>query len=176
MPTEAVQTYYHGLIVEPDCARCPLRWDTKVYPDGYLPAKLIFVGENPGRNEQHVGRGFVGRSGELLWRYCELYGFSRDDVWITNAALCRKRDVKLRTGATLNQEQVKMISARCCRRRLIGELLAITRNNPQAVIVPLGNVALQMLYGRKNARVYQYRGSVIPLDLEALWVEVNLSS
>ena len=167
------RTYYQGLIVEPDCHKCPLRWDTKVMPDGYLPAKLCFVGENPGFNETEMGRGFIGRSGELLWAYCNLYGFSRDQVWISNAALCRKRPVKLATGAKLQEEQVKMIAARCCRRRLIGELLAVTQGDPQAVIVPIGNVALQMLSGRKNARVFQYRGSIMKIDLQALWQEVN---
>jgi len=167
------RTYYHGLIVEPDCKYCPLRFDTKVLPDGYIPARLCFVGESPGYNERNDGRGFVGRSGELLWAYCNLYGFSRDDVWVTNGSLCSKRAVSLATGAQLPEEQVKIISAKACRRRLIGELLTVTQGDPQAVIVPLGNVALQMLSLRKNSRVFQYRGSIQRIDLQALWNEVN---
>jgi DNA polymerase len=168
-----VQTYHHGLVVEPDCSHCPLRFDTKVHPDGYYPAKLCLVGEGPGYNEVNQGRGFVGRSGDLLWKYCAIYGFTRDDVWLTNAALCRPRDVVLSTGFTLTAAQVKMISARACRKRLVGELLAITESNPKAVVVPLGNIALQMLTGRKKARVYRYRGSIIEVDLQKLWTEVN---
>lgn len=168
----ADQTYYHGLIVEPNCTKCPLRHDTKVYPDGYIPAKLCFVGENPGFNEIRMGRGFVGKSGDLLWKLCATYGFTRDDVWVSNASLCSKRKVKLTTGAALTEAQVAMISAKACRRRLIGELLAVTKGNPNAVIVPLGNVALQMLSQRQKARVYSYRGSIQKIDLQALWNEV----
>jgi len=173
MSEPQISTYFQGLIVEPDCTKCPLRWDTKVLPDGYIPAKMCIVGENPGGAEISSGRGFVGQSGDLLWAYCKLYGFSREDVWISNSSLCRKRSVTLTTGAHLNEEQVKMISAKACRKRLIGELLTVTQGNPDAVIVPVGNVALQMLSSRKNARVFAYRGSITKIDLNELWQEVN---
>lgn len=153
---------------------CPLRWDTKVLPDGYVPAKLCFVAEGPERTECQVGRGFVGATGQHLWRLCEVYGFTREDVFCTNAALCRPREVRLSTGAVLSEQVVKMISAKACRRRLIGELLAVTRGVEHYVIQPMGNIALQMLQpDRKGARVYQYRGAVMDVDLEKLWIEVN---
>jgi DNA polymerase len=168
-----VQTYYHGFVVQPDCAKCPLRYDTKVQPDGYYPARLCLVGENPGEAEQREGRGFVGRSGNLLWQFCKAYGFTREDVWLSNAAACRKRKVRLATGAELSEAQVAVISAKACRRRLIGELFAVTGGNPNAVIVPLGNIARQMLSSRRGGGVWAYRGSIETIDLQALWNKVN---
>jgi uracil-DNA glycosylase len=151
-----------------------LRWDTKVLPDGYIPAKLCFVAEGPGKNEVRVGRGLVGATGQHLWHLCEIYGFTRDEVWVSNSSLCAPREVKLSTGAVLSEQVVKNISAQACRRRLIGELIAVTRGVSNYVIMPMGNIALQMLKPeRKGARVYQYRGAVMDIDLEQLWIEVN---
>lgn len=173
MQPQVVQVYYHGLVVEPDCKKCPLRYDTKVLPDGYYPARLCLVGENPGEQEQFEGRGFVGRSGQLLWQFCKAYGFGREDVWLTNAALCRKRKVRLSTGAELPEAQVALIAAKACRRRLIGELLSVTGGDPGVVIVPLGNVARQMLSSRTGGGVWAYRGSIETIDLQVLWNAVN---
>lgn len=169
----AVRTYYHQLLVEPDCGMCPLRHDKKVLPDGYLPAKLCFVGEGPGNSELIQGLGFVGASGQLLWQLAASYGISRDVVWVTNSSICKPRDVRLSTGAILKEPTVKVLSAMACRRRLVGELLCATQGDPGAVIVPLGNIALQMLSKRRNARIYTYRGAVMQVDLHALWAEVN---
>ena len=167
--------YYQGSIVEPDCNRCPLRGCRKVLPDGMLPSKLCFVGENPGAQEEREGRGFVGPSGKLLWYLAGAVGISREDCWVSNASLCRPRDVRFSTGATLNKEAVVKMSAECCKRRLIGELLTVTQGDPKAVIVPLGNVSMKSLMPyRKNMRVMSYRGSIMPLDLQVLWNEVNL--
>lgn len=165
--------YYHQLFYQPDCCRCPLQRDTKVLPDGPIPSKLVFVGEGPGSNEVFEGRGFVGASGSLLWTLCRAYGFDRDQVFVTNSQLCKKRDVKLSSGATLREAQVAMMAANCCRKRLIYELMVVTQCDPGAVIVPLGNIALQMLTRRRGARVFAYRGTIQHIDLQALWTELN---
>ena len=165
--------YYHQLLYQPACERCPLQRDTKVLPDGPIPSKLVFVGEGPGFSECREGRGFVGASGNLLWLLCRAYGFDRDQVFVDNAALCRKRDVKLASGAVLREAQVAIMAAQCCRKRLIYDMMVVTQCDPGAVIVPLGNIALQMLTKRKNARVFAYRGTVQHIDLQALWAELN---
>lgn len=173
MATEDTRPYYHGPIIEPDCGMCPLRHDKKVYSDGRIPAKLVFAGEGPGGAELIQGLGFVGASGQLLWKLAASYGITRDMVWVCNSAHCKPRDVRLTTGAVLKEPQVKVIAAMCCRRRFIGELLYVTQGDPSAVIVPLGNIALQMLSRRRNARIYAYRGAVMQIDLPALWEEVK---
>jgi len=168
--------YYHGLLYQPSCGACPLQRDKKVLPDGPIPAKLVFVGEGPGTAEVFEGRGFVGASGGLLWQLCQAYGFGRDQVFVTNSQLCKKRDVKLSSGATLREAQVAMMAAQCCRKRLVYELMVVTQCDPGAVIVPLGNIALQMLTKRRNARVFAYRGTIQRIDLQALWSELNTAA
>ena len=156
--------YFHGLLAQPNCERCPLQNDTKVYPDGPGPARIAFVGEGPGLQEVSEGRGFVGASGQLLWQMAEEIGLKREDVWTTNAALCRPRSVKFPNGATLPVVRVKVLSAIACRQRLIQELIAVD----PVVIVPLGNFALWALSDMENARIYAYRGSRIEVDLKTL--------
>ena len=166
-------TYWQGLLLQPDCHACPLRGSTMVLPNGPIPTKLCFVGEGPGRSEVAQGQGFVGDSGKVLWKLAAAYGAHRDDIWVTNAALCAPRDVTLTTGAVLPLKQVKDLSVNACRRRLIYELLYVTGGDPTAVIVPIGNLALRALCDRKNATIYKYRGAVMEVDLPKLWQEVS---
>jgi uracil-DNA glycosylase family 4 len=160
--------YFHGLLSEPNCNFCPLRLEAKVYPDGPLHAKIAFVGEEPGGLEQMEGRGFVGPSGQLLWHICKMQGIEREDIWVTNAALCSAKKIKLATGAVLPKQVVKAIAAKACRLRLINELRVI---NP-SVVVPLGNWALWALTDIPDARIHAYRGSIINKDLDRLALDV----
>jgi len=51
--------------------------------------KLVFVGEGPGRNEDLVGKPFVGRGGKLLDELLESASLKREEVYITNIVKCR---------------------------------------------------------------------------------------
>lgn len=73
------------------CNRCPLsksRTNT-VFGEGSTEAKMMFVGEGPGFNEDRLGRPFVGRAGQLLDRMIESIGLKRQDIYITNIVKCR---------------------------------------------------------------------------------------
>ena len=74
-----------------DCRLCRLcEGRTQVvYPDGNLDAKVVFVGEGPGENEDIQGIPFCGRSGKILTDAMEAAGFSRSSVMITNTVKCR---------------------------------------------------------------------------------------
>lgn len=168
--------YYHGLLYQPDCGLCPLVHDTKVLPDGPIPAKICFVGEGPGHNEVIEGRGFVGKSGYVLWTLAAAQGVNREDVWVSNAALCKPRQVTLASGMVVPESTVKDLSVKACRKRLLYELMYVTGNDPNAVIVPIGNLALRSLAlstGRKNMGIYKYRGSLLKVDLQAAWEEAQ---
>ena len=52
-------------------------------------AKIFFIGEGPGENEDHTGRPFVGRAGELLNKQIAAMGLRREDVMIANVVKCR---------------------------------------------------------------------------------------
>jgi uracil-DNA glycosylase family 4 len=54
------------------------------YPDGPLDAKICFVGEAPGSEEEKLGRGFVGSSGQLLFKLAASAGIMRPDCYVTN--------------------------------------------------------------------------------------------
>lgn len=74
-----------------NCAACPLHATRTncVFGVGNRHAKLMFVGEAPGEQEDLSGVPFVGRAGQLLDRYLEAVGIERDDVYIANILKCR---------------------------------------------------------------------------------------
>lgn len=74
-----------------DCTRCKLHEGRTnlVFGDGNPKAKLVFVGEGPGRDEDAQGLPFVGRAGKLLTKIIEAMGLKREDVYICNVVKCR---------------------------------------------------------------------------------------
>lgn len=60
-----------------------------VFGEGNPHAKLVFVGEAPGREEDLQGRPFVGKAGALLTRIIEAMKLKREDVYICNVLKCR---------------------------------------------------------------------------------------
>lgn len=60
-----------------------------VFGEGNVRAKIMFVGEGPGRDEDLQGRPFVGRAGQLLTKMIEAIDLKREDVYIANIVKCR---------------------------------------------------------------------------------------
>jgi DNA polymerase len=139
------------------CRRCPLyrtRTHT-VVSDGSPEARLVFVGEAPGRDEDLQGRPFVGAAGQLLTKMIEAMGLRRGDVYICN--VLKDRPPANRTPLP---EEVE-----ACR-PFLEEQLAIVR--PRVICV-LGAVAAKALLGpqvaitRLRGTVCDYRGTpVVP--------------
>lgn len=79
----------HSQVLE--CTKCELhRSRTHAVPgDGPIDAKIMFVGEGPGQNEDEQGRPFVGAAGKYLTELLESIGLNRSDVFITNIVKCR---------------------------------------------------------------------------------------
>jgi len=73
------------------CTRCALAGTRTrtVFGDGDPSARVVFVGEAPGRDEDLQGLPFVGRAGKLLDKMIEAIGFSRGTVYIANILKCR---------------------------------------------------------------------------------------
>ena len=77
-----------------DCRRCKL-WKGRtniVYGTGNPQARLVFVGEGPGYDEDRQGEPFVGKAGQLLTKIIEAMKLSRDRVYICNVVKCRPPD------------------------------------------------------------------------------------
>ena len=74
-----------------DCRLCSLAGTRKnlVFGEGNPRAKIVFVGEAPGADEDEQGLPFVGRAGQLLTKIIEAMGLSRRDVYICNILKCR---------------------------------------------------------------------------------------
>jgi uracil-DNA glycosylase len=68
------------------CRKCRLWQGAKhaVPGEGPLNAKVMLVGQNPGADEDELGRPFVGRAGKYLTKTLAEYGIRREDVFITN--------------------------------------------------------------------------------------------
>ena len=73
------------------CCNCTLHKDRhNVVPgEGNPDARIVFVGEAPGRTEDEQGRPFIGRAGQLLTKIIEAMGLQRQDVYICNILKCR---------------------------------------------------------------------------------------
>ena len=74
-----------------ECRDCPLGHSrTNAVPgEGPANAKVMFIAEGPGQNEDRQGRPFVGRAGEFLNDLLPLANLSRDEVFITNMLKCQ---------------------------------------------------------------------------------------
>jgi len=77
-----------------DCCKCGLGSTRKnsVPGEGNPHARLVFVGEAPGADEDEQGRPFVGRAGQLLDKIIAAMGLKRQDVFICNVLRCRPPD------------------------------------------------------------------------------------
>lgn len=76
------------------CSKCGLhstRLNT-VFSDGDSKARLMFIGEGPGRDEDEQGLPFVGKAGQLLTKMIQAMQFTREEVYIANIVKCRPPD------------------------------------------------------------------------------------
>lgn len=93
LKTESVKDAFLELRGEVQkCKRCAVlakqRTQT-VFGSGNIQAKLVFVGEAPGADEDEQGLPFVGRAGQLLTKIIGAMGLSREEVFICNVLKCR---------------------------------------------------------------------------------------
>jgi len=133
------------------CRRCPLcsGRTNVVFGVGNPRARLMFVGEGPGAEEDRQGEPFVGAAGRLLTKWIERIGIVRQDVYIANIVKCRPPGNR----APLPEE------AAACLPYLRRQIRAI---RPE-IICTLGGVALNHLLGN-NDRITRARGNWRDLD------------
>jgi len=135
------------------CKLCETRTQT-VFGQGHAAARLVFVGEGPGYEEDQQGLAFVGKAGQLLTRMIAAMGLSRDEVFICNIVKCRPPD---------NRTPAPDEIAACW--PYLDEQLRIIR--PE-VIVALGKPAAQTLLrtqesiGRMRGNWFEYYTSGSP--------------
>jgi len=82
---------------------CALKFNANktVFGEGNEQAKIMLVGEAPGKEEDYEGRPFVGRSGHLLDKMLEAIGIKRQDIYITNVLMWRPPGNRTPTSAEI---------------------------------------------------------------------------
>jgi len=117
------------------CEACPLGAGRIkfVFGEGSPTARMMFVGEGPGRDEDIQGRPFVGRAGALLDKMIASLNMQRNEVYIANVVKCRPPDNRVPTP----------MESRTCLRYLMRQIELIR----PAVLVGLGATPLRDLIG-----------------------------
>ena len=135
-----------------DCTRCPLHTGRThvVHTEGNRKARLMFVGEAPGADEDAQARPFVGRAGQLLTKIIEAIGLKREEVLIGNVNRCRPPGNRAPTTE----------EASTCKPFLLREIAIV---QPEVIVV-LDNTAMKNLLDtregitRLRGRFQDYKG------------------
>ncbi len=145
-------------LIGPSCTRCKLHAlgrSQTVFGVGNPRARLMFVGEAPGEEEDARGEPFVGRAGQLLTKIIEAIGMTREQVYIANLIKCRPpgnrnpEPDEVETCEPFLFEQLRIVQPR--------------------VVVALGKFSAQALLRttepitKLRGRVFEWRGaSLVP--------------
>ncbi len=134
------------------CSLCEERTRV-VFGVGDPNARLMFIGEGPGRDEDLQGEPFVGAAGQLLNKILDAMGLRRADVYIANTVKCRP-------PRNRNPEPAELAA---CRPYLLEQVRAVA---PELVVV-LGRVAMQAVLetdaplGRMRGRFHDWDGTPV---------------
>jgi DNA polymerase len=151
-PAEALRAQEAGLQSCRKCKLCEGR-NSVVFGSGNPQADLVVIGEGPGADEDAQGLPFVGRAGQLLTKMLESVKLTRDEVYITNAVLCRP-------PGNRNPESDEL--AACA--PFLADKLAVIQ---PTVILSLGSVATQALLrtkepiGKLRGRIHAYGAAIL---------------
>jgi DNA polymerase len=144
------------------CTKCPQLARTRtqtVFGVGNIDARIMFVGEAPGADEDLQGEPFVGKAGQLLTKIIETMGVKRSEVFIANVLKCRP---DMPPGSSGNRRPTTAEMQTC-----LPYLRAQIEIIKPSVLVALGAVAMEGLLGstepmaRLRGRWHEFQG--IPL-------------
>ncbi|MGE2729022.1 UdgX family uracil-DNA binding protein [Mycolicibacterium vaccae] len=141
------------------CRGCGLYEDATqaVFGAGVAPARMMFIGEQPGDSEDRAGKPFVGPAGRLLDKALAAAGIPREPVYVTNAVKHFKF-VRAERGARRIHKTPSRTEVVACRPWLVAELTAV---EPEVVVL-LGATAAKSLLG-SAFKLTAHRGEVLRL-------------
>ena len=148
-----------------NCSRCPLG-DTRlnaVPGEGNVNARLMFVGEGPGYDEDRQGRPFVGRAGQLLDKMIAAMGLKREEVFIANIAKCHPMVDPQHPEKHGNDRAPNAQEIACCRKYLEKQISIIM---PE-IVVALGGVSAKALIADAKS-LGALRGKFYTLSLDSV--------
>jgi len=141
------------------CTNLAARRHTVVFGVGNPEAKLVFVGEAPGEDEDLQGEPFVGRAGQLLTKMILAMGLTREQVYIANIVKCRP---DMPVGSTGNRKPTRQEMETC-----VPYLRAQLEVIKPTVLVALGATAVEGLLGSigtigsLRGKFLEYRGTPV---------------
>ena len=120
-----------------ECKKCRLCTNRTniVLGEGNINAKIMFIGEGPGADEDKQGLPFVGKAGQLMNKAFQALGINREEIYIANIVKCRPRSNRV------PEED----EAQACLNYLRNQVVLI---KPE-IIVLLGSTALKTILGKE---------------------------
>jgi DNA polymerase len=139
-----------------DCNLCNTR-NSVVFGEGSSNPLFMIVGEAPGEEEDNIGVPFVGKAGKKLDNILSYVGVDRNEIYITNAVLCRPPNNR-------NPNQVELDA---CKARLDKQIQILR----PPLIIALGRIAMQQLQGST------FKGALsqfFPENIKEEWLEYQI--
>ena len=138
-----------------ECKKCSLHKtrNNLVFGEGIFNPNIMFIGEAPGKNEDKIGRPFVGRAGRIFDEMLGSIELKRENVYISNIIKCRPPK---------NRNPTKIETTMCS--KYIDKQIEII--NPK-VIVPLGRIAISYIFkkfGLPFEKISNIHGSLYSIN------------
>lgn len=130
-----------------------------VFGEGNEKAKIMLIGEAPGKQETLQKRPFVGQAGKNLDEFLQALQLNREDIYISNVVKYRPYKINEKKNTTSNRPP-KKDEIKECMPFLLEEIDYIS---PE-IIVTLGNVALKSVLDDNKATIGEFHGQLLNLD------------
>jgi len=145
-----------------NCYKCTTLSKTRtniVQGKGPLDAKIMFIGEAPGFNEDKLGEPFIGKAGAILNNLLSMSNLTRDNVYVTNAVKCRPINLEGGNRRPTDEELETCLPYLLTEiEEIKPELICTLGATPLLALEPEGVISL--MHGRLFDRPY---GKLIPL-------------
>jgi DNA polymerase len=163
-----------------DCARCRLSEGRKtvVFGEGAPDARVMFIGEGPGAEEDRTGRPFVGQAGHLLDRMVVAMGLKRVQTYIANVVKCRPpgnrdpKDDEIAACSVFLDRQIELI-----RPAVIVALGRFAANRLTGTDKPLGALRGRWSHYKGVPLLATYHPAYLlrtPADKRKVWADLKL--
>ena len=155
------------------CRRCPLG-QTRLHAvpgEGNPAAELMFIGEGPGFDEDHQGRPFIGRAGQLLDKMIAAMGLKREQVFIANIAKCHPMVNPENPEARGNDRAPNAGEIAVCRKYIERQIAAIS---PKYVVALGGVAAKALISDTKSLGALRGKFHLLHLDTVELKTPVKI--
>jgi uracil-DNA glycosylase len=131
-----------------------------VLGEGNINAKLLLIGEAPGKDEVKLLKPFVGVAGKNLSEFLDVLKIGREEIYITNAIKYRLSETNAKTGRIVNRPALKE-EIEQSRATLLEEIKIIA----PSYIVTLGNVPLKAVTSNNNLNIGNVHGKQLNVNL-----------